>query len=81
LVVLAQQDMVVIFESASQKGDIVDLNPANHVSQRERNSAAGMIGEDESPKNLGWVIQIQVCNQGWQTDMAKSLKVKEAVLC
>ena len=51
--VLAKQDMVTIFESASPKGDIVDLNPANHVSQRERNSAAGMIGEDVSPKNLG----------------------------
>jgi len=77
----AKQDMVIIFESASQKGDSIDLNPANHISQRERNSAAGMIGEDVSPKNLGWVIQTQGCDQGWQTDMTRSLKVKEAVLC
>ena len=50
-------------------------------AQRERNSAARVIGEDVSPKNLGWVIQTQGCNQGWQTDMTKSLKGKEAVLC
>ena len=50
-------------------------------AQRERNSAAGVIGEDASPKNLGWVIQTQGCNQGWRTDMTKSLKMKEAVLC
>jgi len=50
-------------------------------AQRERNSAARVIGEDVSPKNLGWVIQTQGCNQGWQTDTTKSLKGKEAVLC
>ena len=32
-------------------------------AQRERNSAAGMIGEDASPKNLGWVIQTQGCDK------------------
>ncbi len=36
-----------------------------------------IIFESESPKNLRWGIQ----TQGWQTDMTKSLKVKEAVLC
>ena len=34
MVVLAKQDMITIFESASPKEDIVDLNPANHVSQK-----------------------------------------------
>ena len=78
---LARQDMVTIFESASPREDFVEMNPANRVSQRERNSVAGMIGEDVSPKNLGWVIQTPGCDQGRQTDMTRSLKVKEAVLC